>query len=86
MSEAETKGRHVLFFPRPTMSEGCMDHVFWTDDGGIGFNVGGHVVIKPFRDWHKLGAEMATRSIHKAAAISDDPSADPVQHPWGGAF
>ena len=85
--EAGTEGRHIIFFPEPTMSAGCHDHVFWTDDGGIGFSVGGHVVVKPFREWHKLGAQLSAHALHKAIAISDhDPAADPVQHPWGGAF
>lgn len=35
----------------------------------------------------KAVSEEITHRLHKAIAISDlDPGADPVQHPWGGAF
>lgn len=39
-----------------------------------------HTEMSPAED------EKSLKSLHKAAVISDDPSADPVQHPWGGAF
>lgn len=30
------------------------DSLFVTESGGIGMNVGGHCIVKPIRDWHKL--------------------------------
>ena len=30
-----------------------------THDGGIGINVGGYVIVKPLREWHKLAIETA---------------------------
>ena len=31
--------------------------IFITERGGVGINVGGHVIVKPLRDWHKAFAE-----------------------------
>ena len=28
-----------------------------TELGGIGINVGGHVIVKPLREWHSLASE-----------------------------
>ena len=32
-----------------------------------------------------IASRNSLKSLHKAAAGSDDPSPEPVQHPWGGA-
>lgn len=31
------------------------DSIHVTEGGGIGINCGGHVVVKPVREWHALG-------------------------------
>lgn len=33
---------------------GYADILFLTDGGGIGMNVGGRVIVKPMREWHRL--------------------------------
>ena len=33
------------------------DSIHVTADGGIGINVGGHVIVKTLRDWHALAAK-----------------------------
>lgn len=30
-----------------------------TEGGGIGLDVGGHVIVKPIRDWHNLAEALA---------------------------
>lgn len=32
------------------------DSIHVTENGGIGINCGGHVIVKPIREWHKLAA------------------------------
>ncbi len=40
-----------------------------TQGGGIGFDVGGNVVVKPLREWHRIAAsEMAWRIMAKQEA------------------
>lgn len=42
-----------LFILNPT--EGYYSpRVFATKDGGIGMDVGGHIIVKTIREWHKL--------------------------------
>ena len=37
--------------------------------------------------WQPKPSASFLQRLHKAIAISDqDPAAEPVQHPWGGAF
>ena len=31
------------------------DSIHVTEDGGIGINCGGHVVVLPVKTWHELG-------------------------------
>ncbi len=33
------------------------DSLFVTDHGGIGINVGGTVIVRPLREWHRLSME-----------------------------
>ena len=35
------------------------DSIFVTEDGGIGMNVGGHVIVKPIKDWVRLASRGA---------------------------
>lgn len=57
---AETAERHhILFWPVRSIDEQHDDCLFWTDGGGIGFSVNGHVIVKPFREWHKLANSAA---------------------------
>jgi hypothetical protein len=46
------------------------DSMFVTACGSIGINVGGHVIVKPLRDWFSLAAVMA-----EMIADSDDVDA-----------
>jgi len=34
--------------------EGEGDLILIIDGGGVGFNVGGRVIVKPVREWHRL--------------------------------
>lgn len=36
------------------------DSIFVTEGGGIGINCGGHVIVKPIRDWHNLASQKFT--------------------------
>jgi hypothetical protein len=45
------------------------DYIFVTGDGGIGMNVGGHVIVKPLREWFDLAREK-TRHIRCTPAQS----------------
>lgn len=31
------------------------DSIHVTEDGGIGINCGGHVIVMPVKKWHELG-------------------------------
>jgi len=53
--------RHTLFYTKKSVEDGHDDHIFWTDDGGIGFNVGGHVIIKTAEEWHALAKRRAAK-------------------------
>lgn len=35
------------------------DSIFLTEGGGIGMNVGGHVIVKPIKDWVRLASRGA---------------------------
>jgi hypothetical protein len=37
--------------------------IFVTEAGGIGIDVGGYVIVKPLREWHKLAAPNGAPSI-----------------------
>lgn len=40
--------------------------LFVTEGGGIGIDVGGNVVVRPIREWHKLSAsELAWKILYK---------------------
>lgn len=36
------------------------DSIFVTKEGAIGINCGGHVIVKPVTEWHKLGSIPST--------------------------
>jgi hypothetical protein len=39
------------------------DSIHLTEDGGIGINVGGHVIVKPLREWHALAQSVDNANI-----------------------
>lgn len=55
------------------------DSIHVTKDGGIGINCGGHVIVKPLKDWFALAApvryqlhgELAEREIERLRAEID---------------
>ena len=44
-----------------------------TEEGNIGINVGGHVIVKPVEDWFLLGIEEAKEKIDKEYKKLDKP-------------
>ena len=36
-----------------------IDRIFVTEGGGIGIDCGGHVIVKPVREWHRLADQPA---------------------------
>jgi len=46
------------------------DRLFITADGGLGFDIGGHCVVKPLREWFRLAA-WSCRAQPRAAVPSD---------------
>lgn len=41
----------------------CADAIRVTQGGGIGIDCGGHVIVLPVREWHRLAAEPGWRTI-----------------------
>ena len=39
------------------------DSIFVTETGGIGINCGGHVIVKPLREWHALARFRHTQEV-----------------------
>lgn len=37
--------------------------LFVTEGGGIGIDVGGHVIVRPIREWHRLGQSEAGKAF-----------------------
>lgn len=54
--------------------EGCgsfyADSIFVTEQGGIGIDCGGHVIVMPVRNWHRLG--VAHLETERKQEVSDD--------------
>ena len=38
------------------------DSIHVTANGGIGINVGGHVIVKSLRDWHRMATDYLPKS------------------------
>lgn len=60
------------------------DSIHITEGGGVGIDVGGHVVVKPLRDWHAL-ASLATETpsalrttLEDIIAVYEWCSVDPI--------
>lgn len=58
MSDSEAKNTDREIWRGP--DEGCgdfyADSIHVTEQGGIGIDCGGHVIVMPVRSWHKLAA------------------------------
>lgn len=52
------------------------DSVFITEEGSIGMNVGGHVIVKPIRDWFHLASRGAGWRYDKERRTLVPPSGD----------
>lgn len=46
------------------------DSIDVTETGGIGMNVGGHVIVMPIREWHRLAARV--KKLEVAWKASND--------------
>lgn len=44
------------------------DSLFVTEGGGIGIDCGGHVIVKPIREWHRLALAHAQADVDVAEA------------------
>lgn len=53
------------------------DSIYVTKEGALGINCGGHVVVLPIREWHRLGRNMTTeislQAVEKAAEYPAKP-------------
>lgn len=47
------------------------DSIHVTTSGGIGFNCGGHVIVKPLRAWHGLAGDL-TAALKRAEEAERD--------------
>jgi hypothetical protein len=56
------------------------DSIHVTEGGGIGINCGGHVIVKPLRDWHALaqGQQDRNETLCGLAAFFSES----VHHVW----
>lgn len=58
----------------------CTPSIHVTQDGGIGINVGGTVIVRPIREWHALaaGATNARRIANVADFMAEDDDEVPA--------
>lgn len=52
MSESKNTDKEIW---RKVIGEHYTPSIHVTSGGGIGINVGGHVIVMPVEKWHKLG-------------------------------
>jgi hypothetical protein len=62
------------------------DSIFVTERGGIGFNVGGHCIVLPLREWHKLAHEgdpvNVNRQKEEIPKVYEVASKVQAPYPW----
>src|ERR1700760_57705 len=54
------------------------DSIHVTQGGGIGIDVGGHVIVKPLRDWHALAAAARDPGTNHLFLDPANPDTKPV--------
>lgn len=54
------------------------DSIHVTEGGGIGINVGGLVIVRPLREWHRAMRLMTPMTAGEADAAYDDAPAIPM--------
>ena len=58
-TECENNDRHL--WPETSPVDAPEEKLFVTSAGGIGINIGGHVIVRPLREWHRLAASQPDR-------------------------
>lgn len=62
--------------------DGCgdfyADSIHVTKNGGIGINVGGHVIVKPLRAWHALARAALAEPAQPAAQVPSEQDIQPT--------
>ncbi len=56
MGVAKNTDREIWRGPDEGFGDFYADSMFVTEQGGIGIDCGGHVIVMPVRKWHKLAA------------------------------
>lgn len=54
---AECANTDQELWREPANGDYYSDSIHVTQDGGVGINVGGHVIVKTLREWHSLATE-----------------------------
>ncbi len=62
-TECENNDRHL--WPETSPVDAPEEKLFVTSAGGIGINIGGHVIVRPLREWHRLAASQPDREAVK---------------------
>ena len=65
---------------KQTITDECDgDLILIINGGGVGFNVGGRVIVKPVREWHRLAMLEDFPSLLRPAVKVDARDATPEQ-------
>lgn len=67
-TECENTDRHL--WPETSPVDAPEEKLFVTSAGGIGINIGGHVIVQPLREWHRLAASQPDREASREAIAS----------------
>ena len=67
-TECENTDRHL--WPETSPVDAPEEKLFVTSAGGIGINIGGHVIVRPLREWHRLAASQPDREALKEFIVS----------------